>query len=81
METLFYLVLAAVLYGILADRTDRAVDREMRKRREQPGDLQLVEDDVAGLDVRPRDGWFVRRRLGLRARGREAPKASTQRAR
>jgi len=33
MEMLFYLLLGVVLYGLLADRTDRAIEREMRKRR------------------------------------------------
>jgi hypothetical protein len=41
METLFYVVLAIVIYGVLADRTDRAVEREMRKRQPDP-DLRLV---------------------------------------
>ena len=35
--------LGAVLYGIVADRSDRAADREMRKRR-QPQVGQLVEN-------------------------------------
>jgi len=71
MEMLFYLLLAAVLYGLLADRTDRAVEREMNKRRIHPGDLQLEEDDAGGLDLRPRDHWFVRARR-LRRRDRAA---------
>ena len=33
MEMLLYLALAAVLYGIIADRADRAVERVMRRRR------------------------------------------------
>lgn len=48
MHMLVYLILAVVIYGVLADRTDRAVEREMRKR-QPPGDLRLVED----FDVRP----------------------------
>ena len=50
METLFYLILGAVLYGIVADRTDRAVEREMdaRRRRSTAG-LHLVEE----FDARP----------------------------
>ena len=41
METLIYIVFAAVLYGILADRTERAIEREMRKRKNEP-DLHLL---------------------------------------
>ena len=44
MQMLLYLPLAVVLYGILAERTDRAVEREMRKRRGDGPDLRLVED-------------------------------------
>ena len=62
MEMLFYLVLGAMLYGLLADRTDRAIEREMTRRRAQPGDLHLEEEDTADLDLRPRDEWFVHRR-------------------
>ena len=59
MEMLLYLLLGAVLYGLLADRTDRAIEREMERRRVQPGDLRLEDDGTAGLDLRPRDDWFV----------------------
>jgi hypothetical protein len=48
MQMLLYLPLAAVLYGILADRTDRAVEREMRKRRGDGPDLRLVDDPGPG---------------------------------
>jgi len=48
VQMLLYLPLAAVLYGILADRTDRAVEREMRKRRGDGPDLRLVEDPGPG---------------------------------
>lgn len=70
MEMLLYLILAAVLYGILADRTDQAVEREMRKRREWSAGLHLVEDLDEAPDLPPRDGWFVRRVRGLRDRVR-----------
>jgi hypothetical protein len=68
METLLYLLLGAVLYGILADRTDRAVERDMKKRRARSADLHLVEDLDVGPDLRPRDDWFhhcVHRRIVL----------------
>ena len=41
METLLYVALAIVIYAVLADQTDRAVEREMRKRKSDP-DLRLV---------------------------------------
>ena len=44
MEMLAYIVLAAVLYGLVADRIDRAIERETRKRRKDPPDLRLVGD-------------------------------------
>ena len=44
MQMLLYLPLAAVLYGILAERTDRAVEREMRRRRGDGPDLRLVDN-------------------------------------
>ena len=44
MEIPFYLLLGVVLYVILADSTDRAVEREMRKRRVQEGGLHLVDE-------------------------------------
>jgi hypothetical protein len=43
MEMLFYIALAALLYGVIAERADREVEREMRNRRKQPPDLRLVE--------------------------------------
>jgi hypothetical protein len=48
MQMLLYLPLAAVLYGILAERSDRAVEREMRKRRGDSPDLRLVDDPGPG---------------------------------
>ena len=48
MHMLLYLPLAAVLYGILAERTDRVVEREMRRRRGDGPDLRLVDDPGPG---------------------------------
>src|SRR6185503_10432842 len=48
MEMLAYIVLAAVLYGLLADRIDRAIERETRSRRKGPPDLRLVGDAKPG---------------------------------
>jgi hypothetical protein len=64
MQMFIYLVLAAVIYLLLADRIDRAIEREMMKR--QPGDsrLGLVED----FDVRPDLGPRYGRLFGRRAR-------------
>ena len=42
MEMLAYIALAVVLYGLVADRADRAIEREMR--RTGTPDLRLVED-------------------------------------
>jgi len=52
MEMLFYLILGAVLYGFLADHTDRAIEREMRKRRSDR-ELRLVEEFDARPTLRP----------------------------
>jgi len=43
MLMLFYLVLGAVLYGALAERTDRVVEREMQRRRTGSPDLRVVD--------------------------------------
>ena len=48
MQMLLYLPLAAVIYGFLAERTDRAVEREMRRRRGDGPDLRLVDDPGPG---------------------------------
>ena len=61
MLTPLYLVLAAVIYGFLADRTDRALEREMRARRSDTGDLRLVEDFDARPDLGPRYGRLLGR--------------------
>jgi hypothetical protein len=63
-----YLILAAVIYGVLADRTDRAIEREMRKRQPHSSDLRLVEE------------FSVRPDLGLR-HGRPVGQASHRRSR
>jgi hypothetical protein len=55
METLLYILLAAVLYGIVAERSDRAVERTMRAR-QAPAGPQLVEE----FDVRPDQPWYRR---------------------
>lgn len=56
MVMLFYIVLAVVLYVVLADRTDRAFDREMQERRPDQPDPRLVEDFDARPDLGPRYG-------------------------
>ena len=61
MAMFAYIVLAVVLYGLLADRTDRALEREMRKRRAESRDLDLVEDFDARPDLSPRFGLRLRR--------------------
>lgn len=56
MLMLVYLILAAVIYGVLADRTDRAIEREMRKRQPDNGDLRLVEEFSVRPDLGPGHG-------------------------
>lgn len=60
MQMLVYVVLAVVIYALLADRTDRAIEREMTKRR--PGDsrLGLVEDFNVRPELGPRYGRLLR---------------------
>ena len=60
MQMFVYVILAAVIYAVLADRTDKAVDREMKKRRGEASSLTLVED----FDVRPHLGPRLGRMLG-----------------
>jgi hypothetical protein len=60
MQLFVYIVLAAIIYAVLADRTDKAVDREMKKRRAEASSLTLVED----FDVRPQLGPPLGRVLG-----------------
>jgi hypothetical protein len=61
MQMLVYVVLAVVIYALLADRTDRAIEREMVKRR--PGDSRvgLVEDFNVRPELAPRFGRLLRR--------------------
>jgi hypothetical protein len=79
MHLFIYLILAAVIYGLLADQTDRAIEREMRKRRPDTSNLDLVEDFDARPDLRPRYGRVLRRHAGLREKVR-APRPSPARS-
>lgn len=76
METLIYLILGAVVYGIVADHTDHVVEREMRARqRPASADLQPVEDFGVRPDLRRIRRWIVphharvRRGVGPRSHG------------
>lgn len=60
MQMFAYIVLAAIIYAVLADRTDKAVDHEMKKRRGEATNLALLED----FDVRPQLGPRFGRMLG-----------------
>ena len=77
MQMFFYLILAAVVYGILADRTDRALEREMRARRPDGSDLRLVEDFDARPDLGRQYGRLVGRHATAagRSRARSLPNA------
>ena len=77
MHTLIYLLLAAIIYGVLADRTDRAVDREMKKRRRGGTGLALVDEFSARPDFAPRYG----RRAQSNVRRRRQHDRSTVRRR
>ena len=61
MEMFIYVVLAAVIYAILADRTDKAIEREMEERRSEGNGLDLVEDFDARPDLGPRFGRLLGR--------------------
>ena len=64
MPSFVYLILAAIIYGLLADRLDRAADHELRKRRVASSSLGLVEEFDAKPDLGPRHGRLLRfRRL------------------
>jgi hypothetical protein len=77
MHMLVYLILAAVVYGVLAEHTDRAVEREMRRRQPDSANLRLLED----FDPRPDPGpWYgrlrhrpARPRAAIRAADRSRP--------
>jgi hypothetical protein len=67
METLLNLILAAVAYVVIAESSDRAVERELRVRQSRDGSqLRLVED----FDVRPSSDTWRHRAIRLRARVR-----------
>jgi hypothetical protein len=70
MVMLLYLVLAVLLYGILADRTDRAVEHEMDERRLDEREARLVEDFDARPDLGPRYGRLLGRTTRMRSRTR-----------
>jgi len=61
MQMFIYFILAALIYLVLADRTDRAIDREMKKRRPDGSGLDLVEDFDARPDLGPRHGRLLGR--------------------
>jgi hypothetical protein len=61
MQMFIYVVLAAVIYLLLADRTDEAADRELKNRRPEASNLGLVEDFDARPDLGPRYGRLLRR--------------------
>ena len=60
MQMFIYVILAAITYAVLAERTDQALDREMKKRRPEANNLELMED----FDVRPQLGPRFGRLLG-----------------
>ena len=59
MHTFIYLVLAAIIYLLLADRTDRAADRELKNRQPDASNLGLVEDFDVRPDLGPRYGRLL----------------------
>jgi hypothetical protein len=81
MHVFVYLVLAAVIYIVLADRTDAAADRELEKRRSEAGSLGLVEDFDVRPDLGPRYGRLLRRHAGQATASRQPadPPTSDQR--
>ena len=60
MHMFAYLVLAVLIYWLLADRTDRATERELMKRRPDDSRLGLVEDFDVRPDLGPRYGRLLR---------------------
>lgn len=66
MQMFVYVVLAAIIYAVLADRTDKAVDREMKKRRAEATKLALVEDFDVRPQLRPRFGRMLIRHVTRR---------------
>jgi hypothetical protein len=61
MQMFIYVVLAVVIYALLANHTDRAIEREMMKRRPSDMRLGLVEDFDVRPDLGPRHGRLLRR--------------------
>jgi hypothetical protein len=77
MEMFVYLILAAIAYWVLAERTDRSVDRVMRSRRDRPTEIGLVEDVDRAPKIPSSERPVVRRsalrRAGVSSSEREAP--------
>lgn len=61
MYMFVYVALAVIIYAVLADRTDRAAERELMKRRSGESRLGLVEDFDVRPDLGPRYGRLFRR--------------------
>ena len=61
MHMFVYIALAVIIYAVLADRTDRAIEREMMKRQPSDGRLGLVEDFDVRPDLGPRYGRLFHR--------------------
>jgi hypothetical protein len=66
MQMFVYVLLAAVIYAVLSDRTDEAADREMKKRRAEGRNLGLVEDFDVRPQLGPRFGRLLTRRFTRR---------------
>ena len=74
MHTFVYILLAVVIYGVFADRMDRADERELRKRASEARSVGLVEDFEVRPDLGPRYGRRLRR-FGRRVREPRRPDA------
>ena len=61
MHMFVYVALAVIIYAVLADRTDRATEREVMKRRPAESRLGLVEDFDVRPDLGPHHGRLFRR--------------------
>ena len=79
MQMLVYLILAVVIYGVLADRTDRAIEREMRKRQPDSSDLRLVEEFNARPDLGQPHGRMLARHSHRRSHTPSADRSSSVR--
>ena len=62
MHMFVYVALAVIIYAVLADRTDRAAERELMKRRSGESRLGLVEDFDVRPDLGARHGRLFSRR-------------------